>query len=57
MDPPSPLVIGKHSRFNVSTTPYKTVNGHSITLDALIPKQFASGEHPLIVKIHGGALV
>ena len=57
MDPPSPLVIGKHSRLNVFTTPYKTVSDHAITLDILIPKQLASMKGPLIVKIYGGALV
>jgi cephalosporin-C deacetylase-like acetyl esterase len=57
MDPPSALQIEKHSRFNVFTTSYKTINDHAITLDVLIPKQPSSGKHPLIVKIHGGALV
>jgi cephalosporin-C deacetylase-like acetyl esterase len=57
MEPSSALILEKHSLFNVFTTPYKIVSGHAITLDILIPKQLSSGKHPLIVKIHGGALV
>ncbi len=45
------------SRFNISTTVYKTVNNQDITLDVLIPKNIKPGTHPIAVRWHGGGLV
>ena len=43
--------------FNVSTTTYKAVNKHAITLDVLVPKELPPGDHPVLVTFHGGFLV
>lgn len=43
--------------FNHFKTTYKTINGHGIDVNLLIPKDAKPGKHPLIVKFHGGGLV
>lgn len=47
----------KYSRFSVSTTVYKTVNGQDIDLGVMIPKATHSGPRPILVRFHGGFLV
>ena len=47
----------KFDPFNIHTTSYKTVNGHPIGVDVLIPKGIKPGKLPLIVRFHGGYLV
>jgi acetyl esterase/lipase len=47
----------KYSKFNVSTTTYKTVNGQDIDLGVIIPKDVHSGKRPIIAHFHGGFLV
>ncbi|KFH41066.1 isoprenylcysteine alpha-carbonyl methylesterase ICMEL2-like protein [Hapsidospora chrysogenum ATCC 11550] len=42
--------------FDVLQTTYKTVQGHGIRVDILIPKKPSKpGKHPVIVRFHGGA--
>ena len=55
MDVPSdPKLDG----FDVLQTTYKTVQGHGIRVDILIPKKPSKpGKHPVIVRFHGGAWV
>ncbi|TVY89911.1 Methylphloroacetophenone synthase, partial [Lachnellula willkommii] len=47
----------KYSKFNVSTTVYKTVNGQDIDLAVMIPKTAHPGPRPILVRFHGGFLV
>jgi len=47
----------KYSKFNVSTTVYKTVNGQDIDLGVMIPKNAHSGARPVLIHFHGGFLV
>jgi acetyl esterase/lipase len=60
---PSPEIIALYNQFHVITTTYKTVGTHSIEVDILIPKTSlgpsanVASSHPIIVKIHGGALI
>jgi len=42
--------------FDRYTVVYKTVNGHDITAEILVPKNIHPGSHPLLVQFHGGGL-
>jgi len=57
----SPSAIAKQSpkfsRFTITTTPYKIVNGQEIPVHVFIPKQLKAGKSPLIVRFHGGFLI
>jgi acetyl esterase/lipase len=60
---PSPEIIALYNQFQVLTTTYKKVGTHLIEVDILIPKTLLepsanlTSSHPVIVKIHGGALI
>lgn len=47
----------KFTAFNIHNITYQVVNGHSITVDVLIPRTVKPGKHPVIVSFHGGYLV
>lgn len=47
----------KFDPFIIHNTSYKTVNGHPIGVDVLIPKGTKSDKRPLLVRFHGGFLV
>lgn len=47
----------KFSPFNVSEAIYKTVNGQNIPAYVLIPKEIKPGNHPVIIRWHGGFLI
>ncbi|KAF2489318.1 alpha/beta-hydrolase [Lophium mytilinum] len=55
MSAPSPET--RFVDFNRHTVIYKTVNGHAIDVQVLIPKHVQSGSHPLFVQFHGGCLI
>lgn len=59
MAAPSDIAMSpaKFDPFHIHTTSYKTVNGHPIGVDVLIPKELKSGKRPLLVRFHGGYLV
>lgn len=48
----------KFARFSILQTPYKTVDGHAIRADIVIPKSLPTGRKaPVIARFHGGGLV
>jgi cephalosporin-C deacetylase-like acetyl esterase len=47
----------KYSKFDVSSVAYKVVNGQDIKAYVLTPKGITSGNHPIVVKFHGGFFV
>lgn len=47
----------KYSKFDVSAVTYKVVNGQDIKAFVLTPKDIPTGNHPVVVKFHGGFFV
>ncbi|KAF4631454.1 hypothetical protein G7Y89_g6673 [Cudoniella acicularis] len=47
----------KFSQFNITSTPYKTVNKQEIPAYVFIPKDVKSGPRPIIVRFHGGFFI
>ncbi|KAJ5233005.1 hypothetical protein N7468_005961 [Penicillium chermesinum] len=47
----------KFEGFELLQTPYKTVQGHDIRVDVLVPRTSVTGKRPIIVRFHGGGLV
>ncbi|KFY47981.1 hypothetical protein V495_01705 [Pseudogymnoascus sp. VKM F-4514 (FW-929)] len=47
----------KYSKFDVSAVTYKVVNGQDIKAFVLTPKDISTGNHPVVVKFHGGFFV
>ncbi|OBT67671.1 hypothetical protein VE03_03550 [Pseudogymnoascus sp. 23342-1-I1] len=47
----------KYSKFDISVVTYKVVNGQDIKAYVLTPKNISSGNHPIVVKFHGGFFV
>lgn len=63
----NPHDLSRFSNFTILTTPYKTVLGHQITTDILIPSHLTNKSssittegsplRPILLRIHGGGLV
>ncbi|KAH6665227.1 Alpha/Beta hydrolase protein [Halenospora varia] len=63
----NPDDLSRFSNFTILTTPYKTVLGHQITTDILIPSHMTNKSssiptegsplRPVLLRIHGGGLV
>jgi acetyl esterase/lipase len=47
----------KFERFNITTTPYKVVNGQEIPVHVFIPKDLSTDKPPVLVRFHGGFLI
>ncbi|TAQ90289.1 hypothetical protein B7494_g1365 [Chlorociboria aeruginascens] len=47
----------KYQNFSISEATYKTVNDHNIKAFILQPKSLQPGNHPVIVKFHGGFFI
>ncbi|KFY45523.1 hypothetical protein V494_00901 [Pseudogymnoascus sp. VKM F-4513 (FW-928)] len=47
----------KYSKFDVSAVTYKVVNEQHIQAYVLTPKNISPGNHPIVVKFHGGFFV
>lgn len=43
--------------FNITTHPYKIVNGQEIDLHVLLPKNIHTGKRPIMIHLHGGFLI
>jgi acetyl esterase/lipase len=46
----------KYAQFNITKTPYKSVDNQEILLYVLLPKHLETGKHPILVHLHGGFL-
>lgn len=46
----------KFHKFDIHTTPYKTVNSQPVDLYVLLPKNLPAGPHPVLIHFHGGFL-
>ncbi|KAK5022255.1 hypothetical protein LTS07_010131 [Exophiala sideris] len=47
----------KFKDFDILSNNYKTVGKHSIQVNVLVPKYLEAGNHPVIVRFHGGGYV
>lgn len=47
----------KFTNFNILQAVYKSVDGHRIRADLIIPKTVSTGKAPIIARFHGGGLV
>ena len=47
----------KFLTFNITTTPYKTVNDQEMSLYIIIHKGVHNGKRPILVHFHGGFLI
>lgn len=53
----SALLSPKFAKFNITTTPYKTVNGQELPVHIFIPKNILPGKAPILARFHGGFLI
>lgn len=53
VNPTEPKLEG----FELLQAPYKTIKGHEIRVDVLVPRTAFTGKRPIIVRFHGGGLV
>ncbi|KAF1937955.1 alpha/beta-hydrolase [Clathrospora elynae] len=51
------VAANRFDSFNHYRTSYKKIGDHEIDVGILVPKNLKPGEHPLIVKFHGGGLI
>lgn len=49
--------LPRYDAFEIHDVTYKTVKGHPIGASVLLPKDVRPGQHPLLVRFHGGGLV
>lgn len=53
----SALQSPRFSRFNITTTSYKIINGQAIPVHVFIPKTLSTTSPPIIARFHGGFLI